>query len=108
MREAVMALRLSPAMVLVDGRDDPGIESVVRTIVGGDGISLSIAAASVLAKVTRDRIMAELAFQYPVYGFERHVGYATEYHRRAIRLHGPATPHRMSFLGSILQKRLPL
>lgn len=108
MREAVAALRLFPAMVLVDGRDDPGVETVVRTVIGGDGISLSIAAASVVAKVTRDRIMTDLAGEHPVYGFERHVGYATDYHRRAIRAHGPATPHRMSFLRSILQERLPL
>lgn len=105
MREAVGALGMDPALVLVDGRDDPGVAARVQTVIGGDGVSLSIAAASVVAKVTRDRMMAELALEHPVYGFERHVGYATSFHRSAIRLHGPASPHRMSFLGSILQEQ---
>ena len=68
-----------------------------RAIVGGDGASLSIAAASVMAKVTRDRLMTELAAEYPAYGFERHKGYGTAAHLDALRRHGPCPAHRKSF-----------
>lgn len=108
MRQALAGLETVPHLALVDGRDDPEPGLPVATVVGGDRRSLSIAAASIIAKVTRDRLMTELASTYPLYGFDRHVGYGTPLHRDAIRRHGPAQPHRQTFLGKILQERLPL
>jgi ribonuclease HII len=83
--------------VLVDGLPVPGLPCPLTAIVGGDGLSLSIAAASIIAKVTRDRIMKQLDRQYPLYGFARHKGYGTKEHLEALRQHGPAPCHRRSF-----------
>ncbi len=86
-----------PEFALVDGLPVNGLPVPHRAIVGGDAASLSIAAASVLAKVTRDRLMVELAARYPAYGFERHKGYGTRAHLEALRRHGPCPAHRTSF-----------
>lgn len=98
MRRALAALSVVPAHVLVDGHDAPPLRGVVvETIVKGDALSLSIAAASIVAKVTRDRMMVRLDGHHPQYGFARHKGYATAAHRDAILRHGPSAHHRMSF-----------
>jgi ribonuclease HII len=85
------------SLALVDGNRAPELPCPVRTIVGGDGRSLSIAAASIIAKVTRDRMMAALDADFPHYGFARHKGYGTEAHREALVTHGPCCHHRRSF-----------
>ncbi len=97
MQRAVAALATPPRFALVDGRGAPELPCPVRCIVGGDGLSLSIAAASIVAKVARDRLMTEFATQYPGYGFERHMGYGTRAHRAALREKGPTPLHRMGF-----------
>lgn len=96
-RRAVAALALAPRHVLVDGNDPPQLGCSCEAIVQGDGAVASIAAASIVAKVTRDRMMARLAKRYPAYGFAGHVGYATAQHRKAIAEHGPCPEHRYSF-----------
>jgi ribonuclease HII len=85
------------ALALVDGNRTPRLSCAIRTIVEGDAKSLSIAAASIIAKVTRDRIMAEYDKTYPHYGFARHKGYGTAFHAAALKLHGPCPIHRKSF-----------
>jgi ribonuclease HII len=97
MRRAVAALPCSPAFVLVDGRDLPDFACPGEAVVGGDGLIASIAAASIVAKVTRDRMMRRLGMSFPAYGFSDHVGYATARHRQALQDHGPCPFHRMSF-----------
>ncbi len=98
MRRALQSLPTTPDFALVDGRPLRGLPVPCRTVIRGDACSLRIAAASVLAKVTRDRIMCNLDAQYPDYGFARHKGYATPEHKRALREHGPCPEHRRSFL----------
>lgn len=105
MTDAVNNLELRPDFVLIDGNRLPaklGIES--EAIVKGDGLSMSIAAASVLAKVTRDRFMKELATEFPQYQFEKHKGYGTKLHCDLIRELGPSAIHRKSFLSKILKE----
>ena len=85
------------ALALVDGNRAPSLPCTVRTIVEGDGRSLSIAAASIIAKVTRDRIMIGHDSTYPQYGFARHKGYGTALHQEALTRHGPTPLHRKSF-----------
>ncbi|OJT96357.1 MAG: ribonuclease HII [Rhizobium sp. 63-7] len=98
MRRSVLSLSLAPRLVLVDGRDvPPGLQCHGRAVVKGDARSVSIAAASIVAKVTRDRMMARAGAVFPAYGFANHVGYATVVHRRNIEIHGPCLLHRMSF-----------
>ncbi len=97
MARAVAQLAPLPDLALVDGLPVRGLPVPHRAIVGGDAASLSIAAASVMAKVTRDRLMVELAAQFPAYGFERHKGYGTREHLDALRRHGPCPAHRKSF-----------
>ena len=97
MQRAVAALGLPLDLALVDGRGAPALPCKVRCIVGGDALSLSIAAASIAAKVTRDRLMCALAGAFPDYGFERHVGYGTREHRAALVQLGPTPHHRISF-----------
>ncbi len=101
MRRAVAQLSRTPAVVLVDGNRDPGLDLPTQTIVGGDGKSANIAAASILAKVTRDRYMEQLALEYPDYGFEIHKGYGTKRHYAAILAHGMTPAHRRSFLKNL-------
>jgi ribonuclease HII len=97
MRRAVEALPLRPQHVLVDARSIPGVDVPQNCFNKGDGIDFSIAAASIVAKIHRDRLMEELASTYPAYGFERHKGYSTPEHQDAIRAHGPCAIHRKSF-----------
>jgi ribonuclease HII len=97
MELAVKALPLEPRFVLVDARTIPGIPFAQSAFVKGDGRVYSIAAASIVAKVHRDRLMAELDRQYPGYGFAQHAGYATAHHREALRRLGPCPAHRRSF-----------
>lgn len=99
MKRAVEDLGLTPDYLLIDGKFT--IDSTIdqRPVIKGDTLSLSIAAASILAKVTRDRIMTGLDLQYPVYGFNRHKGYPTQAHKEAILTHGPCPVHRKSFRG---------
>ena len=99
MRRAVEGLGVRADFALVDGHRDPHFEGVTcKKIVGGDGKSASVAAASILAKVTRDRYMEQLAARYPQYGFERHKGYGTQAHREALLKYGPCPAHRKLFL----------
>ncbi|MFD1327381.1 ribonuclease HII [Mycoplana ramosa] len=98
MRRAVNALPVRPGLVLTDGLDvPPGLGCDGRAVVKGDARVLSIAAASIVAKVIRDRMMARAETTYPAYGFSAHAGYATERHRDAIGQFGPCVLHRMSF-----------
>lgn len=97
MRRAVLGLATRPDAALIDGRPVPEFPMHHRAIVKGDRISLSIAAASVIAKVTRDRLMIEMASKYPAYGFAEHKGYPTRSHLEALRRHGPCPIHRRSF-----------
>jgi ribonuclease HII len=94
---AAESLSVKPAMSLIDGLPITGFPYSFRAIVKGDSQSMSIAAASVLAKVERDRIMMEYAKRYPEYGFDRHKGYGTRLHLEALRSHGPCEIHRRSF-----------
>lgn len=97
MLEAVEGLNSDPDYLLVDGLKlhHPKIPS--EKIIKGDQLSLSIAAASIIAKVTRDEIMKQLHEKYPVYGFDKHAGYGTAFHREAIEKHGPCNAHRITF-----------
>ncbi len=97
MKRAEAALTSRPDYLLIDGNQLPYFDIPCEGIVQGDGLSISIAAASILAKVTRDRIMAELDAKWPSYGFKQHKGYATEKHLEAIRKWGPCPIHRISF-----------
>ena len=97
MARAVAVLGVRPDTALVDGAIAPPLACVVQTVIKGDGLSFSIAAASVIAKVTRDRIMHGLAHRYPGYGWETNVGYATQEHGEAIRRLGITRHHRRSF-----------
>ncbi len=97
MCRAVAALPQAPAVALVDGNVPPPLPCPVRTVIGGDGLSLSIAAASVVAKVTRDRLMRRLALRYGGYGWETNVGYGTPAHQHALKLLGLTPHHRRSF-----------
>ena len=98
MNRAIAQLAPRPELALIDGNRNTDIRLPSRCIVGGDGKCADIAAASVLAKVTRDRYMLHMAEQYPEYGFEKHKGYGTKAHYEAIRQYGPSPIHRPSFL----------
>lgn len=104
MRKAVAGLSVKPDVVLVDGNIARGFDVPTETVIGGDAISPNIAAASILAKVSRDRICIELDKKYPEYGFLKHKGYGTAEHRKALLEYGPCPEHRMSFLKKILSK----
>jgi ribonuclease HII len=94
---AVAALPCKPKLVFVDGRDPIAVDCECRAIVGGDGLVASIAAASIVAKVTRDRLMARIGETCPGYGFERHMGYSVPEHFAALERLGPTIHHRRSF-----------
>jgi len=98
MNRAPAQLELRPDMALVDGNRAPDFDIPVKTVVKGDSLSANIAAASILAKVTRDNLMIEMAELYPNYGFEVHKGYGTKAHYEAIRTHGASPIHRVTFL----------
>ena len=98
MNRAIAMLDPVPELALIDGNRNAQIRCPSRCVVKGDARCASIAAASILAKVTRDRLMLELAERYPQYGFEKHKGYGTALHYEALRNFGPSPVHRMSFL----------
>ena len=106
MRRAVVALGSEPEHVVVDARRIPGIGIPQTALIGGDSRSYSVAAASIVAKVTRDRLMRDLGFQYPQYGFGEHMGYGTARHLAAIARYGPCPIHRHSF-APVRELRLP-
>jgi ribonuclease HII len=97
MRRAIDALPMAPQHVLVDAREVPGLGVPQNPFAKGDGLNYSIAAASIVAKTHRDRLMAELDERFPGYGFAKHKGYATAEHQDAIRRHGPCALHRRSY-----------
>ncbi len=98
MNRAIAQLDPQPELALIDGNRNTGIERPSRCVVKGDARCADIAAASVLAKVSRDRVMLDLAKQYPQYHFEQHKGYGTKLHYEALDAYGPSPVHRMSFL----------
>ncbi len=98
MNRAIERLEPAPTLALIDGNRDSAIKMPSRCVVKGDAKCADIAAASILAKVTRDRCMLEMAERYPQYGFEKHKGYGTKAHYAALRELGPCPIHRMSFL----------
>jgi len=104
MRRAVEGLGVNPDYVLVDGNRLPGTGIKEEAIVKGDAKSISIAAASILAKVTRDRMLLELDKEYPEYGFAQHKGYPTKLHYDMIKEHGVLPVHRLSFLKNLSEK----
>lgn len=97
MQRAVADLPIAPAFALIDGNRPPDLGCGVRTVVRGDGLSLSIAAASIVAKVTRDHIMTDLARRHPGYGWERNAGYGTAQHQQGLARLGVTDHHRRSF-----------
>ena len=105
MQLAIDGLAQSPAFALIDGNRDHGKQGAITTdhlcVVKGDGLSASIAAASILAKVSRDHYMLEMAREYPQYQFERHKGYGTKLHYELLRRYGPSPIHRRTFLKSL-------
>ena len=102
MKRAVDSLKVKPDLLLIDGNRAKGFEQPVKTVVKGDALIPSIAAASILAKVTRDRICLEMDERYPEYAFKVHKGYPTEFHRKKVVELGPCPEHRRSFLKKIL------
>jgi ribonuclease HII len=97
MAEAVGKLAVSPAAVLIDGNRCPKLDVPAQYLIGGDCVSIAVAAASIIAKVTRDGIMRELSLRFPVYGWERNKGYGTREHAVALSAHGVSDQHRRSF-----------
>ncbi|MBB3996452.1 ribonuclease HII [Aureimonas pseudogalii] len=107
MRRALAGLPDRPCHALIDGRDVPSLLGCAATaVIGGDARSLSVAAASIVAKVTRDRMMKRLCQAFPVYGFGQHMGYGTPFHLEALARHGPCRHHRTSF-SPVRQHPLP-
>jgi ribonuclease HII len=107
MARAVARLPSLPDLALIDGNRAPDLLCPARCVVGGDALCLSIAAASIVAKVTRDRLMARLDARFPGYGWDRNAGYATGAHRTALRALGPTRHHRAAF-GTVRQLALEL
>lgn len=106
MNRAIEGLKVPPDFALIDGNRTPtNIKVPSQTVIGGDAKSCSIAAASILAKVSRDRLMAEYDRKYPMYQFAKHKGYGTKLHCDLIKQYGPSEIHRMSFLGNILKEK---
>jgi ribonuclease HII len=97
MKRAVEGLSVAPTLVKVDGNRCPMLSIRAEAVIGGDALIKQISAASILAKVTRDRMLVELHETYPMYGFDAHSGYGTPQHLRALREHGPCEHHRRSF-----------
>ena len=102
MRQAIKVLPVKPGLLLIDAVKLTGVEQPVWPIIRGDGLSVSIAAASILAKVTRDRLMDEYDALYPEYGFAQHKGYGTPMHYEALAKYGPCPIHRLTFIKSVL------
>ncbi len=99
---AMLCQTITPTYLLIDGRDKFWFDYPHSSIIGGDALEPSIAAASIIAKVTRDRMMKDYAKEFPVYGFDTHKGYASPVHIEMIKMHGPCEIHRKSFLRNIL------
>lgn len=98
MKKAVAACKVQPELVLIDGNQKiPNLKTVQQSIVGGDASVFCIAAASIVAKVSRDYLITELSKKYPEYGFEKHKGYGTKQHLEALKKYGPCPIHRQSF-----------
>jgi len=109
MRRALAQLAVKPAYVLTDGFPVPGLDAPGLAVWKGDRVAACIAAASVVAKVTRDRLMCELHTRFPAYAFDEHKGYVTPEHQDALRRHGPCPEHRFSYVnvrGSLLRDRV--
>ena len=104
MQRAVDALQIRPGFAIIDGNRLPPIDVSARAVVKGDALSMSVACASILAKVSRDRLMLEYAQKYPQYHFEKHKGYGTKLHIEMLKKYGPCEIHRPSFLTKILSK----
>lgn len=104
MKRAVEGLSVPADYAIIDGNKTPNLQIPCNYVIKGDAKSMSIAAASILAKVTRDRLLLEYAEQYPEYQFEKHKGYGTKVHREALLEYGPCPVHRLSFLKKILNK----
>ena len=98
MKNAIESMDVKPDVVLVDAISKLDVDAEIRGIIKGDALSYSIGCASILAKVTRDRLMCDLAKEYPEYGFEKHKGYGTKQHIEALKEYGPCVYHRLSFL----------
>lgn len=103
MKRAVEGLSVKADYAMIDGNKLPNLEIDSEAVVKGDARSMSIACASILAKVSRDRLMYEYAKEYPQYSFDKHKGYGTKLHIEALKAYGPCQIHRMSFLGKILK-----
>lgn len=97
MQRAVASLKIAPHLALIDGNKSPVLSCETRTIIGGDALEPSISAASIVAKVLRDRLMLLLDKKYPQYGFAKHKGYSTAQHMQALRVHGVSRIHRRSY-----------
>ncbi|MEE0265640.1 MAG: ribonuclease HII [Acutalibacteraceae bacterium] len=104
MKRAVEGLEVPADYAIIDGNKTPDLQIPCNYVIKGDANSMSIAAASILAKVTRDRLLLEYAKDYPQYQFEKHKGYGTKVHREALLEYGPCPVHRLSFLKKILNK----
>lgn len=102
MKRAVEGLEISPDYAIIDGNRAPNLEIPTETVVKGDGKVMSVAAASIIAKVSRDRFMLKMAEQYPEYQFEKHKGYGTRLHYEMIEKYGVSSIHRKSFLKKVL------
>lgn len=105
MKRAYEGLGISADIALIDGNKSPELSCKTETVIKGDGTSASIAAASILAKVSRDRYMKQLAEKYPEYLFDKHKGYGTKLHNELILKYGPSPVHRMSFLKKLLENQ---
>ncbi|MFR5876611.1 MAG: ribonuclease HII [Eubacterium sp.] len=105
MKRAIDGLKIRPDYAMIDGNRKPYLDIPMETIVKGDGKSASIAAASILAKVTRDRYMLDMAEQYPQYQFEKHKGYGTKLHYQMLDEFGPSEIHRQTFLRTWYAKK---
>lgn len=104
MRRAVCGLEIKPDIALIDGNKKPGLDIAEQEIIKGDAKSANIAAASIIAKVSRDRYMLEMAGQYPEYQFEKHKGYGTKLHYEMIEKYGISPIHRRTFLKKLFQE----
>ena len=104
MKAAVLALRPEPEVLICDAVSVPGIRRPQLPVIHGDALCASVAAASIVAKVYRDRLLSELATRYPAYGFEHHKGYGTPEHWLALRRYGPCSEHRLTYRGVVIDR----